>query len=208
MIRLFRLLGRLGLRWMVVGAVARVAGRYVGRSTVERAGRDLEAKAQDRLPAPMARAVSALPPEALQVGGTAVVAGRAAKGAVTTTRQAGRLARTGTQRATAGISAARSVLDQVRSETEASTRRLRARYLDAALGSEAATDSLLDRRAAPRPELDVWADPHDIDPHDADPHNTVPAPVAPGRRRSRRRPRKLAERVRRSYRPTEKPWHH
>lgn len=195
MIRLVRLFSRLGLRWVVFGAIARFLARRFGQATVERAGRDLEAKAQERLPAPVAKAVAALPPEAINVGGTAVVAGRAMKGAVSTTRRAGQLAGNGTRRAGAGVEAVKSLADEIRAESESGTRRLRARYLDATMGPGAATDALLDVRSSGGPDLDL-----------DDPHDTVPDPVARGRRRARRSARPLVDRVRRQYRPEPKAW--
>lgn len=195
MIRLFRLLSRLGLRWVILGAISRFVARRFGRSTVERAGRDLEERAQERLPAPVAKVVSNLPPEVLNAGGSAVVAGRAARGAVHTTRRASQLATGGTRRAAAGFGAARSALDQVRDESDASGRRLRARYLDATIGPGAATDALLDRRPAAIEELDLDS-----------PHDEVPQPVTKGRMRRRRRPLPTVNRMRRGYRPEPKAW--
>lgn len=193
---LIRLVGRFGLRWLVISGISRYVVRRFGRATVERATEELETKAET-LPAPVARAVQALPAEARQVGGSAVVAGRAAKTAVGTTRRVGRLARTSSRRAASGVGAARAALDTVKTETETSRRRFRAQYLAATVGTATATDSLLDVRTSP-PVLD----PADLD----DPHDQVSSPVSRRRFRSRRRATPLVGRVRRGYRPALKPW--
>ena len=223
---LYRLLSRLGLRWLVISAIGRYVVRRLGQATVEQAGRDLQATAEDRLPAPLDRAVSSLPPEAVQLGGTAVVAGRAARGAVVTTRRAGRVASGATRRGAAGIGAARSIAersraaiddvrDQLATETDSSRRRLRARYLGATVGPSAATDALLDARVTGATDHDRIED-DDRHPTDAinavdtigdtDPHDRVPEPVTPGRRRRRRTRPALIDRVQRTYRPPSKPW--
>lgn len=198
---LFRRLGRFGLRWLVLRAAVRFVGRRFGRATIERAALDLEAVARERLPAPVARAVSALPPEARTASGSAVVAGRAARGAYTATRRAGRAATIGTRRLTATVEGARAAparfREQLRTETEASERELRARYIEASFGAAAATDSLLDVRS--RSGLDRSAADHD-------PHVDVPPPVPVGRRRFRPRLPRAVNRVRRTYRQPAKPW--
>jgi len=210
---IFRLISRLGLRWLIVSAIGRYLIRRFGRSTIERAGRDLEYTARHRLPAPMADAIPSLPPEAVQLGGSVVVAGRAAKGAVSTTRRASRLASDATGRTSAGIGAVRSAFgrgldsvdsavegarSQLGSEVEQSRRRMRATYLEATVGQDAATDALLDARSAAASELGQ--------PEPVDPHESVPEPVASGRRRHRRRRPPLVDRMRRSYRPPARPW--
>ena len=130
MIRLsMRVMSRLGLRWMLAGAVTRHVIRRASRATVARATADLETKAQERLPAPLANAVSALPPEAKQIGGSALVAGRAARGAMVTTRRVGGLASSTSRRAPGGGGPLGGVVRVFRAETEAGTRRLRAQYL-------------------------------------------------------------------------------
>ena len=209
MIWLLRLLSRLGLRWVVVGAVSRFIARRLGRSTVERAGRDLEERAHERLPAPVAKAVSSLPPEVLNAGGSAVVAGRAARGAVHTTRRAGRLASGGSRRAASSLGAARSVLDQVRTESDASGRRLRSRYLESTIGPGAATEALLDLRPGSGNRDDGAGGASGGAPmeHDPDsPHDVVPEPVGRGRLRRRHRPIPAVNRMRRGYRPEPKAW--
>ena len=190
---LIRLLSRLGLRWLVIGVVARFVARKFGRRTVERAADELEAKANQVLPAPVARAVSALPVEVRHVGGSALVAGRAARTAVNTSRRAGRFATSTSRRVVSGVGAARAAVRTVKEETDASTRQLRARYLEATVSREAATNSMLSTRALDSRSLD-------------DPHDLVPGPVPAGRMRSRRRPSQVVHRIRRSYRPTPKAW--
>ncbi len=192
-----RLLSRLGLRWLIIGGATRMVARRFGRNSVQRATEDLEAKAEN-LPAPVARVVRALPVEARQVGGSAVVAGRAARSAIGTTRRVGYLARTTSRRAASSVGAARAAVDSVKVETEASGRRLRARYLAATVGPNAATDSLLDIRTSP-------VEPDPSDPSN-DPHDQVPDPVARGRLRSRRQAVPIVGRMRRAYRPSPKPW--
>ena len=200
---------------MIVSAVGRFLIRRFGRSTIEQAGRDLEHATRQRLPAPVARVVPALPPEVVQLGGSALVAGRAAKGAVATTRRAGRLATGATNRTTAGIGAVSSAVGRGRNlaggaraqlgdEVERSRRRLRADYLAATVGPDAATDALLDVR----PDgLDLEHESDQLQPGEpADPHGSVPDPVAPGRYRRRRRPPALVGRMRRGYRPPARPW--
>lgn len=205
---IFRLVSRLGLRWVIVSAIGRYLIRRYGRSTIERAGRDLESTARQRLPAPVANAIPTLPPEAVQLGGSAVVAGRAAKGAITTTRRAGRLAGDATARTANGVGAARAVIGRGRDTLDAaraqfsdeiddSERRMRSDFLESTMGSDAATDALLDVRR-------FEASGAGEDP--IDPHESVPDPVAAGRRRHRRLTAPLVNRVRRGYRPPVRPW--
>ncbi len=199
---LYRLIARLGLRWLVAGAVVRFVARRLGRATVERAGRDLEASARDRLPEVVARRVPPLPPDVVQAGGSAVVAGRAVRGAVVGTRRAGRAASEGRRHLGTTLGLARTALDQVRTESERSARDLRSQYLEATEGRDAATDALLDAR---RPQRNV-IDGLGVDDALDDPHDSVPDPVATGRRRYHRRPRPVVGRMSRRYRPPVKPW--
>lgn len=192
---LARTLTRLALRWFLIGAVARYLARRFGRTTVERATDDLEALAVDRLPTPLAKVVTGLPVEAKQVGGSAVVVGRAARGAIRTSRRAGRLASSTTRRAVTGVGSVRALVDEVKAETESSARRFRARYLATTIGPDAGTDSLLDIRTAPL-----------VSSGDDDPDDHVPQPVVAGRPRRLRRVVRPVNRVRRTYRPTPKPW--
>lgn len=205
---LLRLAGRFGFRWFLVGAVARFVARRLGQATVERAGRELEAKARERLPDPVARVVPPLPTEAVQAGGSAVVAGRAVKGAVSGTRRAGRAMAGGRRRLAAMLDAttrpldttvelARRARDEVRAQLEATARELTARRRDAALGPDEATDALLDVRPAPSPIVRPTVD---------ELHEAVPEPVRRGRRRPRRPRRRLVARAARNYRPPTKAW--
>ncbi len=198
-----RLANRLGLRWLIASAIGRYVIRRYGRTTVERAGRDLEASARQRLPAPVADRIPALPAEAVQLGGSAVVAGRAARGAVATTRRAGRLAGEASARTSERMGVARAIVTrgrrpidrarhELRHEVDSSRRRLQADYLDHTVGPDAATDALLDGRAEPAGRRE--------------PHTAVPDPVAEGRRRTQRRTHPVVDRMRRSYRPPRKPW--
>lgn len=187
-----RLARRGGLRWLALAALGRYVLRHLRRSAVERAAAELEARAHQRLPAPMARAVSALPPEIRNVGGSAVVATRAARRTVSGGRRAGRLTRDGRAQVVASWDSARGAVDRLRSETDDSTRRLRSRYLAATVGPEAATDALLDVAAHHRAEID--------------PLSAVVGPVRPGRWRARPRARSGPDRPSRTYRPPPKPW--
>lgn len=227
---IFRLVTRLGLRWMIVSALGRFLIRRYGRSTIERAGRELETTARNRLPAPVSSVLPSLPPEAIQLGGSAVVAGRAARSAVVTTRRAGRLATGATVRTSAGIGAVRTFVDRglgsvdgVRGhlvdEVDRSERELRASFLDATAGPVAATDALIDARGD-RFEIDDrdtdspslhgpnlhGPNPYVPNLHSPDLHSTVPDPVASGRRRYRRRSLPVVNRMRRGYRRPAKPW--
>lgn len=197
-----RMAGRAGLRWLLVAAVGRFVVGRLRRSAVDKAAAELEAKAHERLPAPMARAVSSLPPAVRQAGGSAVVAGRTARGAVEGGRRAGRALGAGREAVStirhplrAGGPAAELVA-RVQAETELSTRLLRSRYLAATGDPDGATDALLDLRQ-PVVDPDVVDEP-------SSPHDAVNPPVA----RGRRRPRRPAPSPRRhkSYRPPRKPW--
>ena len=183
---------RSGLRWLVVSAGVRFAARRVGRHQVARARDDLTARANDRLPAPVARAVTALPDAVLDAGGTAVVAGRTARRAAVVSGRAGRLARRTSGRVGRQVGAARHLVDDVRRESEATRRLLWSDYLDVTRGPDAATDALLDVRST------------GVD--DVDPHEQVPPPIPAGRLRARRRPTPAVNRVTRRYRPPLKPW--
>ena len=141
-----RLASRAGLRWIVVAASARFVLRRLRRGAVERAAAELEARAHEKLPAPAARAVSALPPGIRHAGGSAVVATRTARRAVSSGRRATRATRDHRNQVTSRVAAARDTLHRIRHETDASSRRLRSRYLGAAVGADAATDALLDFR--------------------------------------------------------------
>jgi len=217
---IIRLLGRFGLRWLIVGAVGPWLAGRLGRRTVARATEDLEAKVQEKLPAPVAKAVSALPLEARQLGGSAVVATRAARTTVSTTRRAGRLAVSASRSARSGVGTAKGTIDTargavaaVRTETDQSARSLRARYLAATVGPGAATDSLLDLRSERSGAQHLVSPPGDDGPADlnldngeVDPHDLVPGAVTPGRRRSRRRPVPVVGRMRRTYHRQVRPW--
>lgn len=196
-----RMAGRAGLRWLLVATAGRFVLSRLRRSAVDRAAAELEARAHERLPAPVARAVSSLPPAVRQAGGSAVVAGRTARGAVQGGRRAGRAL--GSAREMAATirrplrpgSPAAELVARIQSETELSTRLLRSRYLAATGDPDAATDALLDIRQ-PALDPDVVGEP--------DLHDAVAPPVARGRRRPRRPA--PSPRRHRSYRPPRKPW--
>ncbi|MEM8926287.1 MAG: hypothetical protein AAGD35_22505 [Actinomycetota bacterium] len=199
---LVRLAMRLGLRWLILSALVQWAIRRFGRRKVDEARVELDELAAERLPAPVARAVTALPPEAKNVGGSAVVAARAARSAASTSRRAARFAGRASNQVSSVPASARGLADRVRHETAASRRRLRSQYLAEMVGPDAATDALLDIRTEP-----PFDGPVDDDGEWAEsPHEWVPDPVAGGRRRFRRRPAPSVPRMRRSYRPAPKPW--
>ncbi len=201
---LIRLIARLGLRWLILNALARWVLRRFGRSRVDAAVEELERTAAERLPTPVANAVTRLPAEAKQVGGSAVVATRAARSAAVGSRRVASVAGDASRRAASMPGAARGALHRVRTETEASRRRLRHQYLAETVGPDAATDALLDVRTEP-PEVSTGNGDAD-EFYDDDPHDLVPQPVRGGRRRFRRRPERPVARMRRSYRPPSKPW--
>lgn len=203
---LIRLLARLGLRWLIVNALARWVLRRFGRSRVDAAVEDFERAAAERLPTRVADAVTRLPAEAKQVGGSAVVAARAARSAAVGSRRVASVATGASRRAASVPGAARDVADRVRLETEASRRRLRHQYLAETVGPDVATDALLDVRTEPPVGSRHGAVAGGVDELLDDPHDLVPDPVRQGRRRFRRRPRRPVARMRRSYRPPEKPW--
>ena len=196
-----RMAGRAGLRWLVVAAIGRLVLGRLRRSAVDKAAAELEAKAHERLPAPVARAVSSLPPSVRQAGGSAVVAGRTARGAMQGGRKAGRALGAGRE-AVATIrrplrpgSPAAELAARIQAETELSTRLFRSRYLAATGDSEAATDALLDTRS-PVARSGLGPEP--------DPHDAVAPPVARGRRRPR--PPAPSPLRNKSYHPPRKPW--
>ncbi len=204
-----RLAARVGLRWMVVAALARIVIRGLSRGALARATAEIEATAHQRLPAPVARAVSALPPEVRNAGASVVLAGRAARTAVSSGRRATRMTRARTAQVTAGFGVARQTLNRIQAETDASARRLRARYLRATAGSDASTDSLLDARTLGAGLDDARAG--DVESVvdgivSGDPHQGVAGPISPGRRRARPRRAQPVNRPRRGYRPPPKAW--
>lgn len=214
-----RLASLVGLRWMVVAALGRFVVRRLSRSAVERAAADLEARARDRLPAPAARAVAALPPPVLHAGGSAVVATRAARSALAGGRRAHRVTRRGRDRVGAGVGAARGGWARIQGETDATARSLRSRLIRATLGPTAATDALLDRHrvgsGADEVDLVDAADPAPVKAVDVvdrhpggtdDPHDRVASPVTPGRRRARPALPSRPDRASRRYQVPPKPW--
>lgn len=200
---LFRRVVRMGLRWLVVSAAARwVIGRF-GRRRVDAVVEELEAAADERLPAPVARIVNRLPPEAKQLGGSAVVAGRAARTTAAGSRRAVAIAGQTSRRVAAVPGSARHAIERVKDETEASGRRLRAQYLAETVGPDAATDALLDVRTEPPAGSSRRSDAMDeVDQL----HDSVPGPVARGRRRFRPRAVVPVGRMQRTYRRPTRPW--
>jgi hypothetical protein len=188
-----RLSLRGGLRWVVVAAAARFVVRRLSRGAVERATAELEARAHQRLPAPVARAVSALPPEVRTAGGSAVVAARAARRTLSGGRAVTRAGRSGTAQVLAVRFGVRNRWGELHDGTDEAARQLRARYLRWSDGPDAATDSLLDLRS------ETGGEP-------VEPHDVVPGPILRGRRRAHRRPVTRPDRPSRTYRRPARPW--
>ncbi|MEM7341983.1 MAG: hypothetical protein AAF467_25295 [Actinomycetota bacterium] len=208
--RLIRFVFRSGLRWFILTLLGRVVARWVGARTVARATTELEARAERHLPESVARTVVALPDEAKQAAGTALVAGRAARTAARTssrvvkgTAGASRQVARAVSSTGGGLSQARhlvdDVRDQVRAETEASSRRLKAQYLGTMVGPEAEFDAMLDRRFDPDVDGDAGLSVDDL-------HEAVPEPVSRGRRRARKPLLGRPQRRSRRYQPPTKPW--
>lgn len=183
------------MRWLAAGTAARFVLRRVVRRTagrsVDRATADLE----ERLPQPVRKALDVVPDRAIRAGGSAVVAGRTARRVAVGTKRATRMAADGRTRASDRVGRLRSIGDDIARETEDSRRRLKAEYVRATRGPEAADDVLLDLR---RSEEDSWSD---------DEPPEVMDPVRRGRWRAERRLGSGAvNRVRRSYQKPTKPW--
>jgi hypothetical protein len=188
-------------RWMIVGAGV----KYVARRGMTRSVDEAASRIEDRLPAPVANAVNALPGDVMKAGGAAVVSARAVqRGAIVTQRgaKAGgvvvtRVTRVGIRRPRPEVAdRIRQARAAVAEQAERDSRDLRAdfqRYVRGGgpAGERAALDALLDRRSQTN-EL---------------PLPTVPDPVDRGRRRSLPpRPRPEVARMQRSYRRPQKPW--
>ena len=184
--------GPLAVRWLL--------GR-LSRSALDTVGAELDDRAEQRLPASLAKAVVAAPQPVRDIGASAVVATRAARVAGTAARYTGRGVKTATasgrsmRRAIGRRTDVSLVAAELRRETDAATRQLRARYLGNAHGPSAATDALLDLRAAETNETGA-----------VDPLDEVPPPIGPGRRRHRRRRQATVDRPSRSYQRPAKPW--
>ncbi len=184
-----RLLRWRRLRWFAFGAVLRYALRRSASRSVERATEELE----DRLPAPVRSALDVIPADAVRAGGTALVAGRAARRLAAGTGRASRGVVRWRRQTVDGLRDLRSITDQIGLEAELTRRELKARYLRVTLGDAAADESLLDVRAGAVAE--------------AAPLPPLPEPIRRGRWRAERRlGRATVARVQRSYRPSSKPW--
>lgn len=202
------------LRWLAIGGVSRWLLRKATARSVDQATVEVE----QRLPAPVRRVIEAgskrLPVDPVRTGGSALVAGRAARRASKlATETAGQAAAIGRQagdlrhRVTDRFDAVRSIGSDFERETETARRELTSRYRRATEGNAAGDDALLDLRPIDLGPLEddtrSVADGFD----QADPLDLVPGPVRPGRRRAvRRRHRPEVPRVQRSYRPRRMPW--
>ncbi|MDA3041273.1 MAG: hypothetical protein O3C27_17445 [Actinomycetota bacterium] len=173
------------------------AASYLSKWAAERSVNGATQRFEDRLPPPVSRVINALPGDLMRVGGTAMVAGSAA-------RSAGRAGRRAVTVASAGTSTflgRKATVDRLfadaagtwRQEVEGERRRLRSDLLRCTRGAEAAVNALLDLR------VDA-----DLDAHTDLPPMLEPVPA--GRRRPLRLAAPLVERVQRSYRPPVKPW--
>lgn len=189
-----RLLKWKRLRLFALGALARFALRRLSVRSVDRATADLE----DRLPAPMRKAMEIMPADAARAGGSALAAGRTAKRMATGTRRASQLVGDRRTRMAETVQRVRSIGDDITAEAEQRRRELKADYLRSTEGNGPADDVLLDLR----PEI---ADgPSALD----DELPELVEPVRSGRWRADRRLGRetTVNRVQRSYRPRSKPW--
>ncbi len=174
---------------MALGTGASYVSKWAAARTINTATQRFE----DRLPAPVAKAINVLPGDLMRVGGTAMAAGSAARSAGRASRRAATVAAAGTNTLRGRKAAVdRLLVDAAatwRQEVEGDRRQLRSDLLRRTRGAEAALDALLDLRPDADPELPPLLDP-------------VPA----GRRRPLRLAAPLVDRVQRSYRPPVKPW--
>lgn len=184
----WRLFGR-RLRWLAAGSLARFVLKRSASRSVDRATADLE----DRLPAPVRRALDAVPADAVRAGGSAVVAARTAKRVATGSRSASKAVNDRRRRAGDRLHRLRSIGAEIGTEAESKRRELTAEYLRATNRPTEADDALLDLRTS--------AEPGD------DPLASVAEPVRPGRRRARPPlTGSPVRRVQRSYRRRSAPW--
>ncbi len=177
---------------MALGTGASYLSKWVAARTINAATQQFE----DRLPAPVAKAINILPGDLMRVGGTAMVAGAAVRSAGRAGRRAAKVATAGTSTLRGRKAAVDALLagasDEWQRQVEGERRRLRGDLLRLTRGPDAALDALLDLRSGER-----------LQPPDL---LLTPEPIPVGRRRPLRLPVPLIDRVQRSYRPRVKPW--
>ncbi len=177
---------------MALGTGASYLSKWAAARTINSATQQFE----DRLPAPVAKAINVLPGDLMRVGGTAMVAGTAVRTAGRASRRAVRVASASTSTLRGRKAAVDALLAgasaEWRREIEGERRRFRSDLIRLTRGPDAALEALLDLRA------DDGANPADL------PRTREPIPA--GRRRPLRLPAPLVDRVQRSYRPPGKPW--
>lgn len=196
---LWRLFGR-RLRWLAAGAAVRFALRRSAARSVDRATADLE----DRLPAPVRRALDMVPADAARAGGSAVVAARTARKVAVSSRTASKAVNDRRRRVTEHWHRLRSIGTEIGAEAESKRRELKAEYLRATDRPGEADDVLLDVRAGGAAGDNGSG--ADADLRDQ-PLDSIAQPVRPGRRRARRPvPAPPVNRAQRSYRPRSMPW--
>ncbi len=196
---LFRWIFRVVLRrfgWVALVAAVRSLARRGGQRRIDEA----TAEVADKVPDRVATALQDLPGDPLRVAGTAMAAGRSARRAADMSRSAagtaGQSWRVVDQFRRSVSDFGRSVTGDIRGERDDLERQLWSDYHRSRGDHTRADASLLDARAG---LYDVAED------DDAVWDQVPPAPVR-GRLRHRRARASKPNRVRRSYRPPEKPW--
>ncbi len=184
--------GRAGLNKAVNRAVDKTTGNDSLSKSVDKAAAAIE----DRLPAPVAKAVQKFPGDLARASGAVVVAGQAAQSAGSSVRSAGETGRRISQKMR-GRSGQATVSDRVHQlrdeiaiESDDARRRIHSDMLRETEGEGAALDALLDLR-----------------PTENGPLPEVPSEIARGRRRHRAAlPIPPVNRMSRTYRQKTKAW--
>ncbi len=187
--------GRVGLNKAVNKTVNKTMGE-VGNDSLSKSVDKATAAIEQRLPAPVAKAVQKLPGDLARAGGAVVVAGQAAQSAGSSVRSAGETGRKISQKVR-GRSGQNKVSDRVHQlrdeiaiESNDARRRIYSDMLRETEGEGAALDALLDLRAT-----------------ESQPLPEVPTEVARGRRRHRPDlPKPPVNRMSRTYRQKTKSW--
>ncbi len=195
-------------RWMILGWAARRAGRVglnkavnkaidnTGNGSVSKSVDKATAVIEERLPAPVAKAVQKLPGDLARAGGAVVVAGHAAQSASASVRSAGESGRRISQKVRGRSGQAKisdrvhQLRDEIAIESDDARRRIHSDMLRETEGEGAALDALLDLR-----------------PTEIRPLPEIPAEIASGRRRHRQAlPTPPVNRMSRTYRKKTKAW--
>ncbi len=183
-------------RWMILGWAARKIGRSGFQKTVDKAVGEAAARIDDKLPAPVSKALEKLPGDATRAGGALLVAGQGARSAGSAVKSVADSGRRLNQRRRSGQESVsgrvHELRDEIAIESDEARRRIRSDMLRETHGEGAALDALLDLRPSGAGD---------------EPLPEVPPEVAKGRRRSRPAlPVAPVNRMRRSYRQASKPW--